>query len=1634
MSENTFKQSRNIRIFISSTFQDMNEERSHLVNMVFPQLREKASKRNVTLTEVDLRWGITQKESEQKKVVEICLDEINNSHPFFIGILGDRYGWTPKKEELMINKALPPRYEWLADDLDNGLSITEIEMQYGVLRNEDEVYASFYIKREEKISDERQVKLKQTVQSQNKYPVYSYLNVTELGEQVSTEFEILLDKLFPEEENISKVNQQRLDQETYIANKTRFYIADDAYLAYLDNFITKDNAQYLLVTGESGIGKSALAAYWFMQTREKTDSNVVTFFQTGSAGCSTPAELTQRLVTEIDDLYQLDYLTKEENNVKIEDVLAQQMKAIAGQRSLIIVIDGLNQMYYENSAEQQLNWLPELADNVKVIFTTTSDDETCKALQRKGYPTLMVHPLIADQKRQLILNYFDQYRKHLSAEQFNIILRGSDITDNTMVLVSMLDEMRRFGDFEALSNYAQELSSSVSYSEFFNKLLTYKEGIYNVEKHPQLVKEFLSFIALSHYGFTETELVEITEIPSLYWSYFYSANLLHLNIINGRITFAHQLIRNAVIERYFANDRTFEEDIRKRIISYCENSGNNSEFLMDECPAQYYDMGDWDNLYSEISKFGYLDRQIRKNNTHELIRYWSKLHEIDSEYYSPIALFDGIYEFKAPDPDDIQTDSYLRYAIWQIFSHSFYSFVSLWLTYLNASDAVRMANACARFVNGLPPDIRNHEQQIVYSLLNITHLSKKEYGKALEYGINGLELSIELYGEDNIQVSIALNNIAEIYLCIGEKDNDKSMFERSRDIYEKSLEISKTLLCELNDHIAVIYANLSSVYGHLGDEKRADEYAKRSREIYLMLNGEDNVDVAKEYRNYAISCHEKQKYEEAEKAALKAIAFYENTAGSRFSDLADLNHLMAMIKRDRKQYKEAEAYIDRFYQLFLKQKERYEDPIDSLNDIMQLYHHCGFYYKAFEVAGLRLRKIEEQEDTDVKLLIDAYNSIGKLNLRINKKDECIEAYQKSIELGESAQLYYDTAGAKYRLASALYEMGEIIDAMTQINEAINYYKNQNLKITADLAYMYYNRGVMRYNTDRKANPTLDDINKAIDIRHQLFGEDDKMANDYEDMADQIKQTMSQISKNKQNDQDEECETLCLTDIESDEVVTFEKLAKGDNALVDIFKKGDAAFKARRIEEAIFHLGQALKLCDTNNIDDSDIVRSPILRLLAYSKELMINNSIDIQKHTYNEVQALYQQAIDIAAENKNYALASKYAKDQAEFNWNREDFDEAEKSYWQEYEYLLGIQDVKNFLICISNAMCAISKQDIPDWEVVLAGNCVGYSYAEQSNYDDMVNCFVNGVNQALSFLAKENKQFTQDQYDTNFYSNFNIMINRIAVYGSINFAFQHLADMIQRNFEHGEFEPENIPYYIKWKITLANIYSLDKLYKPAISLIDETKEKLGEIAGNHSYENKMLDLYLANLYRKIFRYAEATEIYKQYQCDSKDRLYYADCINALGYNSEAMDILKNSSNDELDKLDEKSIILKIFNSNKNYKECLELSQTILDNPDIDFNEIVIVMAQKAHSLMKTSQRLEALDIIHNLKDELKDNEMDLHDKAVVYQVLSSLMISLGNNDEADDLLSEFDLYLEEFKPEWTIGYKQEYERLRALL
>ncbi len=131
---------REIRVFLSSTFKDMDAERTHLLKEVFPRIRAKCAERNVGFTEIDLRWGVDEEQAKNGETVEICLAEIDRCRefpPFFIGFLGERYGWVPSQNDLQCywqQRQGSPYADKIRQALEQGISVTELEMNAAVLK------------------------------------------------------------------------------------------------------------------------------------------------------------------------------------------------------------------------------------------------------------------------------------------------------------------------------------------------------------------------------------------------------------------------------------------------------------------------------------------------------------------------------------------------------------------------------------------------------------------------------------------------------------------------------------------------------------------------------------------------------------------------------------------------------------------------------------------------------------------------------------------------------------------------------------------------------------------------------------------------------------------------------------------------------------------------------------------------------------------------------------------------------------------------------------------------------------------------------------------------------------------------------------------------------------------------------------------------------------------------------------------------------------------------------------------------------------------------------------------------------------------------------------------------------------
>jgi len=152
-----------VHVFISSTFNDMHAERDYLVKRVFPELQDWCEKRKLRLIEVDLRWGVTEEDATRNiNVVRTCLKRIDDCRPFFICLLGQRYGWIPGKSD--VSEKTLEDFPRLESSLEKMISITEMEILHAIVQpynepkpqignDEHTQHAFFYLRDDDYLKD-----------------------------------------------------------------------------------------------------------------------------------------------------------------------------------------------------------------------------------------------------------------------------------------------------------------------------------------------------------------------------------------------------------------------------------------------------------------------------------------------------------------------------------------------------------------------------------------------------------------------------------------------------------------------------------------------------------------------------------------------------------------------------------------------------------------------------------------------------------------------------------------------------------------------------------------------------------------------------------------------------------------------------------------------------------------------------------------------------------------------------------------------------------------------------------------------------------------------------------------------------------------------------------------------------------------------------------------------------------------------------------------------------------------------------------------------------------------------------------------------------------------------------------------
>lgn len=305
---------RSIRVFVSSTFRDMRDDRDYLVKFTFPELRKICDARGVIWSEVDLRWGIPDEKSAEAKVLPVCFAEIERCRPWFIGLLAGRYGWIPEPIPASITDAYP----WI--DSHTGASVTELEMLHAVLRQPAaDSHAFFYFRdpasvdrlpagahREDFIeTDEARRSQLERLKDRIRHASRSggcrlrenYRDSEELGRWIVADFRRHIDMRFGEGADDSRLAREAAMHESFARSRRSVYVGRPVWFDVLHAHATTDHGgRGLAVIGESGAGKSALLANW--TSRLADDRFVVLVHYVGASPASADATATVRRLIE----------------------------------------------------------------------------------------------------------------------------------------------------------------------------------------------------------------------------------------------------------------------------------------------------------------------------------------------------------------------------------------------------------------------------------------------------------------------------------------------------------------------------------------------------------------------------------------------------------------------------------------------------------------------------------------------------------------------------------------------------------------------------------------------------------------------------------------------------------------------------------------------------------------------------------------------------------------------------------------------------------------------------------------------------------------------------------------------------------------------------------------------------------------------------------------------------------------------------------------------------------------------------------------------------------------------------------------------------------------------------------------
>ncbi len=747
------------RVFVSSTFGDLEAERSALHERVFEPLRAMCASHDAEFQAIDLRWGVSAEAAAEQRAVEICLREVARCRqvtrrPNFLLLLGDRYGARPlpsaiegdsfrrlharlSADEARIvdrwyiedHNAVPPVFvlqprqepyqasdAWACEErrlraallgaatqqpVEEAMlrllrtSVTEQETAHGIPEDAVVPGAAFVFRRKidgipenasagpyrdlvdgepdedaldslrmfrdglrRRLGDGAISEYRAAWDTKSGRPTTSHID--RICEDAYAKLAgVILDELDQAAAPVAARHQEDRFHEEFGAERRGNFTGRQHEIDTILEHVASDPRRPMLVIGEPGIGKTALLAEAANRLRTKVGAGPVIARFIGA----TPRSADTR--TLLDDLRQA---LRGRDGGEVEaplglaataEAFRAALAAVPEEPGIILVLDALDQL----AGPPDLSWLPsELPPGVRVLLSAQDGSDMAAAAADLGAVTLRVSALTPDKGDELLRRWLGESHRTLTEDQRTEVLRSFAVHGNPLHLRLAFGEARRWASYEPMQPGA--LATDVG--GILGQLLDRLEGDHGAV----LVRGALGLLAVSRHGLSEGEMLELLsgdaavlgeverrmprspavegQLPPVLWALLNADLEPYLNErrSEGRMLlgFYHRQLTGAVAARYLAGTRATKA--HRRLAGYFggqpldlaeqEHPVANTRKLT-ELPYQQAHGGCWDQLWSTLTDFRFLQRKIEAIGVDEAIDQQGR----------PVVTHTGVYALQA---------------------------------------------------------------------------------------------------------------------------------------------------------------------------------------------------------------------------------------------------------------------------------------------------------------------------------------------------------------------------------------------------------------------------------------------------------------------------------------------------------------------------------------------------------------------------------------------------------------------------------------------------------------------------------------------------------------------------------------------------------------------------------------------------------------------------------------------------------------------------------------------------------------------------------------------------------------------------------------------------------------------------